>query len=73
MFCIAYSVVNYLNVSFSRLITSVGGERADFFFCSEGFPLPLGAMYTNIMRFHAKSSVFLFFNEFVKNMFFKLM
>ena len=27
---IAYFVVNYLNVSFCGLITSVGGERADF-------------------------------------------
>ena len=27
---ISYSVVSYLNVSFSRLITSVGKERANF-------------------------------------------
>ena len=30
VFGIAYSVVNYLNVSFSELITSVGEERAGF-------------------------------------------
>ena len=42
----------YLHVSFSGLITSAGEERADVFaidysefcgFCSEGFPLHLGA------------------------------
>ena len=52
VFCIAYSVVNHLNVSFSGLITSVGEERADFSpidyslsygFCSDGCHLPLGA------------------------------
>ena len=47
------SVVSYLCVSFSRLITSVGEERANSSavvysqlcgFCSEGSPLPLGAL-----------------------------
>ena len=47
VFCFAKSVVNNLNVSFSRLITSVGEERAVFFsaivysyfycFCSKEF------------------------------------
>ena len=32
VFCIAQSAVYYLNASFSRLITSVGVERAVFFF-----------------------------------------
>ena len=47
---IAYSVVYYLNVSLNmskELITPVGGEKADYkyfcCFCSEEFPLPLGA------------------------------
>ena len=30
VFCIAYSIVNYFNISLSRLITSVGEERAVF-------------------------------------------
>ena len=30
MFCIAYSVVNYLNLSRGGLITSVGEERAGY-------------------------------------------
>ena len=50
---ISYYVVSYLYVSFRGLITSVGEERESYFsafvylflccFCSEGFPLPLGA------------------------------
>ena len=49
VFCIALSVVYHLNVSFSRLITSVGEERAVFFcyrllylccFCSKEFLFP---------------------------------
>ena len=34
VFCIASSVVYNLNVSFSRLITSVGGEREQVFLLS---------------------------------------
>ena len=30
VFCIAYSVVSFLNVRFSELITSVGEKRTDF-------------------------------------------
>ena len=30
VFCIAYFVIHYFNVSFSGLFTSVGEERADF-------------------------------------------
>ena len=50
-FCMAYSVVNNVNVSFVGLITSVGRERADFLLSitrnrvvsvRRGF-LPLGA------------------------------
>ena len=50
---ILYFIVNYLYVSCSRSITSIGEEKAFFCycllvitvcgFCSEGFPLPLGA------------------------------
>ena len=49
---ISYSVVSYLYVSFSGLIIEVGEEKANFSaiiylkscsFCSEGFPLSLGA------------------------------
>ena len=52
VYCIVESVVYYLNVSFSRLITSVGEVRAGFSaieysyfccFCSKEFSLPLGA------------------------------
>ena len=52
-FCILYSIVSYLYVSCSRSITSVGEERANLSaiaylllcgFCSERFPLPLGAL-----------------------------
>ena len=32
VFCIAYSVVNHLNVSFSGLITYVGDDTAEFCF-----------------------------------------
>ena len=53
LFILVQSVVYYLNVSFSRLITSVGEERAVFvyyrllvflLFLFEGVPLPLGAL-----------------------------
>ena len=46
------SVVNYLNISYGRLITTVGKERAVFSsidysyfycFCSKKFPFPLDA------------------------------
>ena len=49
---ILYSITVYLYVSGSRSITSAGEERANLFavvylylcdFCSERFPLPLGA------------------------------
>ena len=49
---ILYSIVSYLYVSCSGSITSVGEERGDFSaivnlklcgFCSERFPIPLGA------------------------------
>ena len=52
---ILYSIVSYLYVSCSGLITSVGEERTNLSaivylicnyvsgFCSERFPLPLGA------------------------------
>ena len=44
----SYSVVSYIYVRFSGLITSVREERANFSaivygFCSERFALPLGA------------------------------
>ena len=53
IFCTAYSVVNYLNVIFTRLITSVSKEEliflpwmtCNFVVCLEGFPLPLGAYF----------------------------
>ena len=50
---ILYSIVSYLYVNCSVSITSVGEERADLSaivylylsgFCSERFPLPLGAL-----------------------------
>ena len=31
VFCIAYSVVNYLDIKYSGLITSIGEERVVFF------------------------------------------
>ena len=48
---ISYSIVNYLYVSFSGMIISVGKERANLFyrllvimwFLFGGVPLPLGA------------------------------
>ena len=49
-----YSIVSYLYVSCSGLITSVGVERANFSaivclqlcgFCSEWFPLPIVGWY----------------------------
>ena len=48
VFCNAYSVVQYSNVSFSILITLDGTEGAVFFcypllFLFEEVPLPLGA------------------------------
>ena len=59
---ISYSVVSYVYVSLSGLITctSVGDERANFSsivdlqlcgFCSEGFPLPLSA-WDRLRCFH---------------------
>ena len=43
LFRISYSVVNYLYVSFSGLISSAQIVSDIISFCSDGFAIPLGA------------------------------
>ena len=55
VFCIAYFVIHYFNVSFSGLFTSVWEERADFsvfdyLYCPPIFTLDLPNMHEYITR-----------------------